>query len=108
MQSFQHTEQAELKLHHYPNAAGLRGIAAKVHVHLHTVGSSSCQSTPSVLDGFPVSECSLDRQEISRFVEIWVILDNDVSPCEAATSCRSNSIFREHLSQCISELVIKR
>jgi hypothetical protein len=56
----------------------------------------------------PAGECSFDRQEVSRFAALRVILDDGVSPCETASSCRPNGIFREHFRQRISELEIKR
>src|ERR1035437_7632918 len=38
---------------------------------------------------------------------IGVLLDGSTSPCESATACRTNGIFRENFRQSVRELTIK-
>jgi hypothetical protein len=64
-------------------------------------------SNTGVLYGFPLFECGFDGQKIFMLVIFGVLLDGSASPCESATSCWANGIFREHFRQRVRELMIK-
>ena len=50
-----------------------------------------------VLHGFPLFKCHFDRQKISMLAVIGVLLDRSARPCESATTCQTNGIFRENV-----------
>jgi len=54
-----------------------------------------------VLHCLPIFECGFDCQKISGLAVVGVLLDGSASPCESATACRADGIFRENLRQCV-------
>ena len=60
-----------------------------------------------VLHGFPLFKCHFDRQKISMLAVIRVLLDRSARPCESATTCQTNGIFRENVSYGVRKLAIK-
>jgi hypothetical protein len=60
-----------------------------------------------ILHGFPILECGFNRQKVSMFVVVRMLLDGSACPRKAATACWPNRIFRKDLRQGISELVAK-
>src|SRR5450759_4509936 len=63
--------------------------------------------TTGVLNGFPLFECGFDRQKIFMFAVVGMLLDGCASPSKSPTTCGTNGIFCENLSQCIRKLKIK-
>jgi len=51
-------------------------------------------------------ECGFDCQKMSMLAVVGLLHDGSASPCESATPCRANGIFRENLRQRIRELTI--
>ena len=64
--------------------------------------------TTGILYDFPILKCRFNRQKITSFTVVRVLLDSGASPCEAAPACQSNGILCENFCQRSRELTIKR